>query len=270
MAFTDNSDLYGAIHEEGINLVVRHLMSQRPSVFNYATAQVAENQQLWCAKINVAPGVTDKYYTDKYGKNPIFTIEKPLPVLGTNGAVGMNFCFHLVQAQIDFHPGNILTLPPELNPPLAEQHFAANIRVCGGLGCPSKETLDNVQIPTGDQPPIILPAQQLACFCLDLFVVGHVEITTNLAGKQQLKTKVDGLEIVDMQPEGLENSCECYLNTLVQLVILPRVSVAVEKLTFEILKGLPKIVLSASTKVPNNPAIEDNQLKVFIEVEVLP
>jgi hypothetical protein len=38
MAFTDNSDLYGAINEEGINLIAQHIMRQRPSLFNYGTA----------------------------------------------------------------------------------------------------------------------------------------------------------------------------------------------------------------------------------------
>jgi hypothetical protein len=270
MAFTDNSDLYGALQEQGINLVVKHLMRQRPSLFNYATREVANNQRLWCMPIDIALGVRDPYYTGKYGQNPIFTIEKPLPILGTNNAVGINYCFQLAEALIDFHPGNVLTLPPELSPPLKEQHFAIDARVCGGLGCPSKEILDNIQIPSSNQPPIVLPVQKLNCFCLDLFVVGHVEIVADFTGKQLLQGKVDGLEIINIQPDGLENSAECYLNCLTQLVILPKLSIAVEKLTFEILKGLPKIALKPSTKVPNNPAIENDQLKIFIEVEVLP
>lgn len=31
MIFTDQCDLFGAIHEQGINLVVQHIMCQRPS-----------------------------------------------------------------------------------------------------------------------------------------------------------------------------------------------------------------------------------------------
>lgn len=31
MTFTDQCDLFGAIHEQGINLVVQHIMCQRPS-----------------------------------------------------------------------------------------------------------------------------------------------------------------------------------------------------------------------------------------------
>jgi hypothetical protein len=37
MAFTDRSEIYGAVHEEGINFLLRHVMRQRPSLFTYAT-----------------------------------------------------------------------------------------------------------------------------------------------------------------------------------------------------------------------------------------
>ena len=37
MAFTDHSDLFAAVHENGINATIGQLMLQRPSLFNYAT-----------------------------------------------------------------------------------------------------------------------------------------------------------------------------------------------------------------------------------------
>ena len=37
MAFTDHSDLFAAVHENGINATIGQLMLQRPSMFNYAT-----------------------------------------------------------------------------------------------------------------------------------------------------------------------------------------------------------------------------------------
>ena len=274
MPFTANSDLYGAIHEEGINRVAVHIMRQRPSLFNYGTALVARNPELLCERIDAAPAVIDR-------GNPLVTIEDPLPVLGTNGAFGVNFCFQLTKAEIDFHPGNVFNLPPELSPPLAAQRFALHVRVCGGLGCPPKEILDRLQPPPPSkeplthvpppQPPVVLPTRQLECFCIDLYVVGHVEVT-GAAGSQKLLGKVDGLEIVDIRPKGLENSVECYLNLLLRLAILPRTAIAIEKMVFDLLK-LATITLSAtpvSPAVPNNPAIEDDQLKVFVDFEVTP
>jgi len=37
MAFTNHSGLFAAVHENGINATIGHLMWQRPSLFNYAT-----------------------------------------------------------------------------------------------------------------------------------------------------------------------------------------------------------------------------------------
>ena len=97
MAFTDNCDLYGASHEDGINRVANHITQQRPSLFNYGTAFVAANPHLLCKPIKVAPDV------DNFS-NPHITVEDPLPVLGTSGLIGLNFCFQITELEIDFYP----------------------------------------------------------------------------------------------------------------------------------------------------------------------
>jgi len=270
MAFTDNCNLYGAIHEDGINRVAKHIMQQRPLLFNYGTAFVAANPYLLCKPIKVAPDV------DNFG-NPHITVEDPLPVLGTNGLIGLNFCFQITELELDFHPGKVFTLPPELSPPLGAQHFAIHAQVCGGIGCPPRDMEIPNPTQTGEQFPLthqveveqfVPPTEKLECFCLDLFVVGHIEMNGSV-GDQRLLGKVDGLEIVDIEPKGLENSLECYLNMLLKIVILPRVSIAIPTMVFGIL-DLATITLSASTTVTNNPAIEDDQLKVFIDMGVSP
>ena len=139
MAFTDHSDLFGSVHEDGINRVIRHIMRQRPSLFNYGTELIASNPDYWlCKPVEVSQDVINR-------GNPIVTIESPLPVFGTGGLVGLNYCFQLTDVEIDFHPGSVFELPPELRPPLEEQHFAIRAQVCGGIGCPPKEIIDQFQ-----------------------------------------------------------------------------------------------------------------------------
>ena len=117
MAFTDNCDLYASIHEEGANRIIKHIMLQRPSWFNYATADVAANNELWCEPVEYTKDVTD------YG-NPIFKELPPMPVLGVDSPpVGLSFCVQLLKFEPDFYKGNVFGLPPELDP-LQEQHFA--------------------------------------------------------------------------------------------------------------------------------------------------
>ena len=272
MAFTDNCSLYAAVHEEGVNRVIQHIMLQRPSMFNYATADVAANRELWCAQVK---------YTDdviKYG-NPIFTILPPLPVIGVDSPpVGLSYVVQLTKFEIDFHKGNVISLPPELNPPLKEQSFALHFSVCGGLGCPDDRELEKIPVvPPSTRkenvekvPPVFISGKP-QCFCLDVYVVGHFE-RAFILGKESLLGKVDGVEIVDIKPEGLENSIECYIKTAVTLSL--RQKLAIPLSTFFVsfpLFGMGTVTLAPTPNppVPNNPAIEDDQLKAFITMTVI-
>lgn len=274
MAFTDNCDLYGAVHEDGVNRVIHHIMSQRPSLFNYATAGVAANPKLWCTKVAHTADVT------KYG-NPLFTILPPLPLLGADAPpVGIGFCAQLVQAQIDFHPGNTVTLPTELNPPLQEQHFALHFRVCGAVECPSPELVDHVPVsgdPAGRDnqkqppgPPIVFPGVT-HCFCLDVYAVGHI-VREFIAGREALVASVDEMDIVDIKPDALESNMICYLMTTANVVLREKLTIAIETLMVSFpLFGLATVTLSPTPDppIPNNPAVEDDQVKVFITMTVI-
>jgi hypothetical protein len=272
MAFTDNCDLFGAAHEDGVNRVIRHIMRQRPSLFNYATADVAAHAHLWCAKVAHTADVT------KYG-NPLFTIMDPLPVFGADAPpVGLGFVAQLVKAEIDFHKGNTIQLPAELSPPLKPQHFSLHFRVCASIECPSPRLVD--RIPVGDvrhpgkgnrepKPPIVLPGDT-RCFCLDVYAIGEVTHQV-VAGRDSLVGKVDDMDIVDIKPEALEDNLICYLMTTVNVVLREKLTVAIETLMFKIpLFGLATVTLSPTPNppIPNNPAIEDDELKVFITMTV--
>ena len=78
MAFTDHGDLYGSIHEEGINLVVRHIIRQRPSLFNYGTAYFEDHPEQLCVKIDAAPEVRE-------AGDPLFSEQAKLPTLRPQG-----------------------------------------------------------------------------------------------------------------------------------------------------------------------------------------
>ena len=298
MAFTDKSDLFGSVHEDGINRVVHHLMRQRPSLFNYATAVFRERPELFCEKIEPAERVLA-------ANNPLFTEQAPLPILGTPIPFGVNFCVPLTHVQLDFHPSDV-TLPRELGA-LPEQHFSLYLRACAGIDCPPKGMIEEVlpliertlleqqQLAIGDvkegednpRPPnppsqdvTVLPTRKLGCFCLELHAVGHFE-WGGVSGSQQqwLKPKLDALEITDLTPVPMENAIECYLATVLKLGILPRLIVPTEKMVLDITALLEKQGLelgkqvtlapaSVPADVPHNPAIEEDQLKAFINLSV--
>lgn len=274
MVFTDNCDLFGGIHEDGINRVLRHIMLQRPSLFNYGTVDVASNRERWCEKVQYTSDV------EKYG-NPIFKVENYLPLLGADSPpVGLSFCAQLTQAQLDFHPSNTVTLPSELNPPLKDQRFALHFRICGSIGCPSEKEVDRIQpTPTQTsetsmkqpQEPVILSGN-LNCFCLDVFAIGHFE-RVSILGKDSLMGKVDDMDVVDIKPENLEANIICYVKTSVNVILREKLTIPIEKFLFSFpLLGLATVSLFPTPNPPilNNPAVENDQLKVFMTMKVGP
>lgn len=281
MALTDQCDLFGSFHEQGFNRIIGHVMRQRPSLFNYATEQVARSPKFFCSRIEAHPIVSLR-------SNPLATITDPLPIPGTN--YGVNFCAQITKLEIDFHPGEHVELPPELNPPLQKQRMAMKLTVCGGFGCPPKDTVNQfIPPPSKGSPndrkdgPVQreiepLPFRELICFCLDAYAIGGVRIAT-YDGKPYLEPFLDGIEIVDIKPEGLEGSLECYIALLLRLVVLPGLRILLQSVPLNLTQGATdlfgtptNVILSpmpTSATLPNNPAIEDDQLKAFIKVEVI-
>ena len=292
MAFTDHCSIFGSVNEEGINRVVRHVMRQRPSLFNYATAFFQERPKLLCVPIEIAPAA-------KQAGNPLFSVQDPIPVLGAPTPLGLNWCLQFTKLAIDFHPGNAIRLPPELGT-LAPQRLALHMAACVGLDCPSDELIERL-IPsmevlsiaqpnkdfTGIAVPmrrpsevVVLPTRELLCFCLELFVVAHVEWGTIGSDEEPwLKVRLDGLEIVDLRPQPMEDLIECYIKTVLRLGILPRLSVPMKAMILNVTEMLQQKGLDVGQKitlqptpvpagVPNNPAVEQDQLKVFINLVV--
>jgi len=274
MALTSNSDLYGAAHEDGFNLIIHHVMQQRPSLFNYGTASFLQNpEEMFCKNIKAHPEVARR-------GNPLAASIDPLPVPGTH--LGVEFCLQISELAIDFHPGNQFDLPDELSPPLNNQQASFYIEVCAAIACPEREIVERFadQLATGssdqgkekdrkeDNPPLQpLPFKNIECFCLKLFATAHAELI-GPANDKTLGIRMDGLEIVDIKPQGLENSLECYIGTIIRLSLLPKLRFPLSTLLLEI-PGLFSVAISPAP-VNNNPAIEDDQIKVFANLEVSP
>jgi hypothetical protein len=286
MAFTDKCDLFASVHEDGANRITQHIMRQRPSLFNYATADVAANRELWCEVPKFTTDVT------KFG-NPIFTVLPYLPVIGADSPpVGLGFCVQVVRAQVDFHPSNVIGLPPELGSRLKEQQLAVELKICGGIRCPDRDVLDQIPVtPAGaagkqnqrdvpppgkdnqrDVPPLVPVPGKMMCFCLDVFATAHVA-REFINGKERLVSKVDGVEIVDVKPDGLEANMECYIRTAVTLFLRQKLAIPLQTFFIDFpLFGLGTVSLSPTPNppVPHNPAIEEDQLKAFMTMTVSP
>lgn len=283
MALTDHCDIFASLSEDAINAVVRNVARQRPSMFNYGTASFVANPSLLCSPLDLAPNLP--------GNQPLLTLENPIPVPGTDGAWGLEYCAQLTRLQIDFHPGQLIQLPPELQPPLNDQRLALQARACGAIACPSSRLIDALGDKEADRyrpidpaaslrgrekrqeppqrPPMPLPAdrENIHCFCLDVFAIAHLRRDQTVNGPA-LAIELEGLEIVDIEPDGLEDSIECLISATIRLGVLPRLRLSIQDLILSLgTYGSLTIGLTpTSAQVPFNPSIAKDELSVFVSV----
>ncbi len=266
MAFTKNCDVFLSVNEVGINLAVRHIMRQRPSLFNYGTDAVIRNLQLLCAPINAVPAVFAR-------NNPLITRQPALPIIGTKPQYGLNYAVQFTQAEVDFSPGNVIALPAELKPPLPAQRIALHFQICAGLGCPPDDLVKNFQhqhqrIDDKQTDIVVLPSTQLNCFCLDVYAISDVKISGPV-NNERVFPNVDALDIVNIKPDALKNSLLCYVELMLKLGLLTD-GFSIPNLT----QTFMGIAISAqptpiNAVVPFNPAVEDDQLKLFVNVTAI-
>jgi hypothetical protein len=278
MALTDHCDVFVSVLEGGVNRVFVHVQRQWPSLFNYGSPNVVHNRQLQCRPIDAHPIVD-------IGKFPPMTAFPPLPV-DLSGTYGLDFCAQLVKAVVDFHPGNTIALPPELAP-LDPQRFSIQVALCAGIACPPRQLVDSLPIeypqkqkvqilrderrqvaePRG--PIQVLPSRGMECFCVDAFVEGGVIFVTG-GPLPRIQGTIDGIEIVDLKPDALESAIECYALTFAKVGLLPLLSIPTQDIEDAMGARITISVAGTSPPVPNNPAIENDQIKVFFKVAASP
>jgi hypothetical protein len=263
------ADLYGAISDNAVNRIIDHLHARAPYLFNYVAPSI---KLLTDAQGNFT-GIVDNWVVcsdvapDPPPGVPRYRRIPPFQLPGI--AVKLPCSIQLIQLTVDFHPGDIVTLPDELNPPLAEQRFAIEATVQFGLACvpaaavafPGFRTF-GAQIPLTQLP--VLPVDSLTCFILQIFAVGHLTVDPG-GGAQQIKMEVDGLDIVQIQPSGLEEAVECYLIAMLKGAILPGIVLALQTIPIHSL-GLTSVTPTLTAGLPNNPAVEDNELRVWLDL----
>jgi hypothetical protein len=308
MALTDRSDFFASANENAFNHLVRLIQRQRPSLFNYGTAAFALAPRRWCQPIEADDRVLragDRLVTLQ---DPIPVFGSPVPI-GLNWMfqlTRLQIDFH--PNDTFALPPEIGRLPPQhfalqlkacfvLDCPGEEfireqlprvEELAAALPglddiVTDATG--KKPKPDDRQPPAPPPDPVVPPLQRDgACVCLEVVAMLHFEwgpIGTGAQTRPWLKLRLDALEIVDIAPRAMENMIECYLASVLRLSVLPRLSLPIEALVLDIAAEMQRLGLPLGQKVrlepapvpaavPNNPAVEDDQLKVFVNLVVEP
>jgi hypothetical protein len=256
--FTKGCDIYFAVHENGINDVMNRAMKFLPSFFNF-TDVLSSSSSSACVQIGPDPTVAARGDPLLSRILPPASIYAPFVVplqqsplqltpLSINLPNPLGYVLQLATMQVDFNPSNAIALPSSVPHPLPSQNLAIRAKVAAGMTCPS--------------------SQELSCFSLDLYA----EFALKGASAQFLGMKMNALEIAGLKPDGLSDIIECYTEYLANQVFswlsLQVNNLVSGPLPFNSLGGVVKELQVSPATVPNesNPAVEGDQLKLFMDV----
>ena len=207
MAFTDNLPRSLCVVHNGVvrRDPARHA-ARRPSLFNYATADVAT------AIVN--SGGLPEFTADvtTFG-NPIFTVTlSPGYWRGFATPVEIGFCVQTVRAQVDFHPSNVIKLPPELGKELLKRQRAG----AENLRRPEMHPDEITQRDHGGHERstnAVLsgtarasPGSRQDAMLLSRGLRGGSRRASSSPAGQSGRRGVDGVEIVDVKPVALKRT----------------------------------------------------------------
>ena len=193
MGLTQAEEVFGGITETGINDILDAFFHTRPRHLRYGS-----------------PGFVS---TTTVASSSMPAIAFP----GVPG--GIDWSVRLAIPRVDLFP-QTTGLPPELSLNTGQLSISTAVTLC--VSCDKKRGRqpDNPDNPDGkdpgrgDQPP--RDRVNGTCFTLKVFAVGHIERTV---GPDAVRVIVDSLEIVDIEPNGLESVIECLLLQILRAVL---------------------------------------------------
>ena len=257
MAFTSFANVFASIDDVVIEALISKLLRDRPMWFNYGDARIAAHPEALCRQPVVDPSIPRSAYVKPI--NLPATIDGK--ALGTLTVPALNFCAQITAIEIDFSPGDIISLPPELTPPLPPQRVAVHLGATAGLGDGAAQS----------------PA--LHCFSLDLYLILGIQVRGQAPLNQPVTLHVypyvQSIEVGGLVPDGLRDALRILLTSFAQSVLKyidDRGGILVTK---KIDLNQVKIKVNpfpapTNSSLPNNPAVQQNQFEIFADLNVAP
>jgi hypothetical protein len=225
MSLTESSEVFVAIEESALNDLITAVCTTRPHLLNYGSP----------AFVPVS--------------NVSATQMAPIPFPGSSG---LQWSVELAIPQLDLFKED-MPLPPELSLGPGQFSVSTVVRLCvdcadrhDGKGDDHPQTDDHAHPDDrGDKPwrddrDDWGKARNPVCCKLGVFAVGHV-VSTWAGGKESIGFALDGLEIVDVEPNALESVLECLLMMILRSVLanlsLPVTALELEAFTLTPTQG---------------------------------
>ncbi len=195
MSLTQTSTVYAAIHEDGLNDLIKAFYNARTHYFIYATPAFVSSTS---ASITSIPAIS-------------------FP--GIPG--GIDFAIALRPPSIDLHPdssGGSAVLPPQAG------QFTVSANVILIVPCGDRQ--QDLSVTHGKYDGTVVTAKPQATE-LEIHARGSL---INSGGN--ISFRVEEIEIVDIAPESLENVIECIMRLIVNAV-LQNIRIPIPSLTLD-------------------------------------
>ncbi len=188
MSLTEAERVFGGVHEDGLNDLLRAFFIARPRHLNYGS-----------------PGFVA-------ATTAAATQMPAIPFPGVPG--GIDWAVQLELPVVDLHP-QTTGLPPELTMGLGHVSIRTKVRIC--IACESFRG-DQDDKPDDDHKDPRRGKAKGPCFDVEVFALGHMERTFGPDGESVIVV-VDAVELVDIRPNEFESVIECLLLQILRAVL---------------------------------------------------
>jgi hypothetical protein len=232
MGLTEAEHVFGGIHEDALNDLLRAFFSARPRHLHYGS-----------------PGFVAATNVNE-------TQMGAIPFPGVPG--GIDWAVRLDIPAVDLH-AQTLALPPELHLGAGQLSVRTTVTLC--MGCrhvridprpPAQEHGEGGHRPPREDDDRKRREVHETCCRLEVHAIGHLERVLTASGEEAVVVAVDAVELVDVKPDELETILECLLLMVLRAVLanarLPLRALRAGAFTLVLLRG---------------PEIEDDQVKVY-------
>lgn len=226
MSLTEAEEVFGGVHEDALNDVIKAFFGARPRYATYGS-----------------PAFVSATSVNATRMDPI-----PFPFV----AGGIDWAVTFATPTVDLYPESPPAPPPEITLAPGQFTLQTTVRMC--VACVSRgrspDDRDTVNTHRLDQV-----RREATCFGLEVHALGHLESLAGPSGVPSVRLRLDAVEIVDVAPASVETFLEC----LVRMVLDAALSQMI--LPLEALRAG-----AFQLTIQRGPEIEDDQLKVYGEV----
>ena len=229
MSLTETEEVFGGVHEDALNDLIRAFFGARPRYATYGSPAFVP-----ATSVNATQ---------------MAAIQFPFVPGG-----GIDWAVTFSTPTIDLHPETPPAPPPEITLGPGQFTLQTVVQMC--VACVSRgRQPDDRDIGVSTHHRLDGVRREATCFKLEVHALGHLEIVAGATTARAIRLRLDAVEIVDIAPNDVESFLECLIRMVLDAALTQM------ELPLEALRAG-----AFSLALVRGPEIEDDQVKVYGEV----